>query len=82
LGPSDNPPVFNGKRKSSAETDGLDYLGYNEDSVAAKRSKGLKGSPDSPPLQGSSSVARWYIHLQTKKSKFWKVLQWKMMEDF
>ena len=46
--------VLNGKRKSSAEPDGLDYFGYSEDSLAAKRCKNLKGSPDSPPLQGNT----------------------------
>ena len=45
--------VLNGKRKPSVEPDGLDYFGYAEDSLAAKRCKNLKGSPDSPPLQGN-----------------------------
>ena len=39
--------VVNGKRKGSAESDGLDYS-----DESSKRSKNNKGSPDSPPLQG------------------------------
>ena len=44
--------VLNGKRKSSIESDGLDYFGCSEESLSSKRCKNLKGSPDSPPLQG------------------------------
>ncbi len=63
--------VSNGKRKSSLESDSLDYFGYGEEPMSSKRCKSIKGSPDSPPLQGNSGhFSKSKKHLTIKQNVF------------